>query len=114
MFCLLIVCVVVLVLVGCEKFCNILIIWIQVNGVDMLYSKVIVVDGEVCFQCIVSSSGVCYYLVFDLGCSFDVVCVILLLCWFVVVVCKIEVMCGLFNGFCQCVSQDLIEYCYCE
>ena len=58
---LLIACVAVLALAGCEKSRNTSITRTHANGVDTLYSKSTVVDGEARFQCIASSSGHCHY-----------------------------------------------------
>lgn len=111
---LLIACVAVLALAGCEKSRNTSITRTQANGVDTLYSKATVVDGEARFQCIASSSGACHYLVLDPGCSPDAACATPPLRRFAVAARKTEAMRGLPNGFRQCVSQDPIEHCHRE
>ena len=111
---LLIPCVAVLALAGCEKSCNTSITRTQANGVDTLYSKSTVVEGEARFQCIASSSGHCHYLVLDPACSTDAACSTPPLRRFAVAVGKTEAMRDLPDGFRQCVSQDPMEHCHRE
>jgi len=107
-------CVAVLALAGCEKYGDTSITRTHANGVDTLYSKSTVVDGEARFQCIASSSGHCHYLVLDPACSTDAACTTPPLRRFAVAAGKTEAMRGLPNGFRQCVSQDPIEHCHRE
>lgn len=111
---LLIACVAVLALAGCEKSRNTSITRTQANGVDTLYSKSKVVEGEARFQCIASSSGACHYLVLDPACSPDAACTTPPLRRFTVAVGKTEAMRDLPDGFRQCVSQDPMEHCHHE
>jgi hypothetical protein len=107
-------CIAALSLAGCEKSSNTSITRTRANGVDTLYSKGSVVDGEARFQCIASSSGQCHYLVLDPACSTDAACATPPLRRFAVAVGKTEAMRDLPKGFHQCVSQDPIEQCHRE
>ena len=107
-------CIAALSLAGCEKSSNTSITRTRANGVDTLYSKGSVVDGEARFQCIASSSGQCHYLVLDPACSTDAACATPPLRRFAVAVVKTEAMRDLPSGFHQCVSQDRIEHCHRE
>jgi hypothetical protein len=111
---LLLVCAVLLALAGCEKSSNSSITRARANGVDTLYSKGTVVDGQARFQCIASSSGRCHYLVLDPDCSTEATCATPPLRRFSVAVGQTETMRGLPEGFHQCVSQDPIEQCHRE
>ncbi len=107
-------CIAALSLAGCEKSRNTSITRTHANGVDTLYSKGSVVDGEARFQCIASSSGQCHYLVLDPACRTDAACATPPLRRFAVAVGKTEAMRDLPSGFHQCVSQDRIEHCHRE
>lgn len=111
---LLLVCAVLLALAGCEKSSNSSITRARANGVDTLYSKGTVVDGQARFQCIASSSGKCHYLVLDPACSTGAPCATPPLRRFSVVVGRTEILRDLPEGFHQCVSQDPIEQCHRE
>ncbi|MBH1431865.1 hypothetical protein I5U42_11215 [Stenotrophomonas maltophilia] len=104
----------VLSLGGCGKSSDTSITRTRANGVDTLYSKRTVVEGEARFQCIASSSGQCHYLVLDPACSTEAACTTPPLHRFAVAVGKTEAMRGLPRGFRQCVSQDPIEQCHRE
>lgn len=110
----LLACVAALSLGGCEKSSTTSITRTQANGVDTLYSKGTVVEGQARFQCIASRSGQCHYVVLDPACSTDAACAKPPLRRFAVAVGKTEAMRGLPNGFRQCVSQDPIEQCHRE
>ena len=110
----LIACVAALSLAGCEKSSTTSITRTHANGVDTLYSKGTVVDGQARFQCIASSSGRCHYLVLDPACSTEATCATPPLRRFSVAVGQTETMRGLPEGFHQCVSQDPIEQCHRE
>ncbi|HIE5356012.1 TPA: hypothetical protein ACXNP2_002626 [Stenotrophomonas maltophilia] len=111
---LLLVCAVLLALAGCEKSSNSSITRARANGVDTLYSKGTVVDGQARFQCIASSSGRCHYLVLDPACSTGATCATPPLRRFSVAVGRTETLRDLPEGFHQCVSQDPIEQCHRE
>lgn len=108
----LLVCVVALAIAGCEESSNTSITRTRANGVDTLYSKSTVVEGEARFQCIASSSGQCHYLVLDPACSTDVACATPPLRRFAVAVGKTGTLRDLPKGFRQCVSQDPMEQCH--
>lgn len=111
---LLLVCAVLLALAGCEKSSNTSITRTRANGVDTLYSKSTVVDGEARFHCIASSSGQCHYLVLDPACSTGTPCATPPLRRFSLAVGSTEAMRGLPKDFHPCVSQDPIEQCHRE
>lgn len=110
----LLACVAALSLGGCEKSSTTSITRTQANGVDTLYSKGTVVEGQAWFQCIASRSGQCHYVVLDPACSTDAACAKPPLRRFAVAVGKTEAMRDLPKGFRQCVSQDPIEQCHRE
>lgn len=110
----LLACVAALSVGGCEKSSTTSITRTQANGVDTLYSKGTVVEGQARFQCIASRSGQCHYVVLDPACSTDAACARPPLRRFAVAVGKTEAMRDLPKGFRQCVSQDPIEQCHRE
>ncbi|WP_414555157.1 hypothetical protein [Stenotrophomonas forensis] len=110
----LLACVAALSVGGCEKSSTTSITRTQANGVDTLYSKGTVVEGQARFQCIASRSGQCHYVVLDPACSTDAACAKPQLRRFAVAVGKTEAMRDLPKGFRQCVSQDPIEQCHRE
>ncbi|KOQ72675.1 hypothetical protein [Stenotrophomonas maltophilia] len=110
----LLACVAALSLGGCEKSSTTSITRTQANGVDTLYSKGTVVEGQARFQCIASRSGQCHYVVLDPACSAHAACARPPLRRFAVAVGKTEAMRDLPKGFRQCVSQDPIEQCHRE
>ncbi|WP_414539353.1 hypothetical protein [Stenotrophomonas forensis] len=110
----LLACVAALSLGGCEKSSTTSITRTQSDGVDTLYSKGTVVEGQARFQCIASRSGQCHYVVLDTACSTDAACARPPLRRFAVAVGKTEAMRDLPKGFRQCVSQDPIEQCHRE
>lgn len=110
----LLACVAALSLGGCEKSSTTSITRTQANGVDTLYSKGTVVEGQARFQCIASRSGQCHYVVLDPACNTDAACARPPLRRFAVAVGKTEAMRDLPKGFRQCVSQDPIEQCHRE
>ncbi|CCP09532.1 hypothetical protein SMSKK35_1055 [Stenotrophomonas maltophilia SKK35] len=110
----LLACVAALSVGGCEKSSTTSITRTQANGVDTLYSKGTVVEGQAGFQCIASRSGQCHYVVLDPACSTDAACAKPPLRRFAVAVGKTEAMRDLPKGFRQCVSQDPIEQCHRE
>ncbi|KAG1606419.1 hypothetical protein G6F45_013987 [Rhizopus arrhizus] len=110
----LVACVAALSLGGCEKSSTTSITRTQANGVDTLYSKGTVVEGQARFQCIASRSGQCHYVVLDPACSTDAACATPPLRRFAGAVGKTEAMRDLPKGFRQCVSPDPIEQCHRE
>ena len=110
----LLACVAALSLGGCEKSSTTSITRTQANGVDTLYSKGTVVEGQARFQCIASRSGQCHYVVLDPACSTDAACAKPPLRRFAVAVGKTEQMAGLPAGFQHCVSAVQKEQCHRE
>lgn len=108
----LVACLTLLALAGCEKSTETSITRINANGVDTLYSKRTVVDGVARFECIASRSGQCHYLVLAAGCSADTACASPPLRQFAVAVGKTEKIRGLPEGFGQCVSDVHKEQCH--
>ena len=108
------VCLAVLALAGCDRASSISITRNNSNGVDLLYSKITVIDGVANLQCIASRSGQCHYLLLDPRCRPDSDCDQPVLRQQAVAVGHSEPLRGLPPGFQHCVSETRKEQCHRE
>lgn len=113
---LLLLCVAVLAIAGCDRpgtgSTSTSVTRVKADGVDTIYSRITVAQGVARFDCIASRSGHCHYLVLDPQCTLDAACDRPPVRRLDVAAGQATEVAGLPQGFKQCVSLEQKEHCH--